>query len=481
MNLAEYAALDATDLARRVARREVSPRELAETALAAIEAVNPALGAVIEIYADRISDLEPRSLPRGPFRGVPFLIKDVGPHLKGRKTEFCSRLCQGMVGEVDSNFATLLKASGLNILGRTNTPEFSMASSSENLLYGATSTPWKKGYSACGSTGGGAAAVAAGIVPMAHGSDIGGSIRGPAAWCGGIGLKPSRGRISAGPVYDEWGYGMAMNFVQTRTMRDTAAMLDCLAIPQPGDPFVIAPPPRPYVKHLRPSGRRLRIAWSATALMEGAPVDPEIAAAVRSAAGTLRRLGHRVREAAPPIDLPALDRACMGVWFFAFDRRLDAYGAKTGRKVGPDTVEAATLRFYEFARSVSHTRFLEALAYMNTARRAIGAFFAEHDVWVTPTTAQTGPKLGVYNMNVDLAPEAFIAREERAQQFMVAYNVTGQPAMSLPLAMHSNGLPIGVQLGARPGEDHLLIELGAALERAMPWRERRPPIHVAAA
>jgi amidase len=479
VNLAEYAAQDAIGLARLVERRQVSPRELAACALKAIETVNPELGAVIEIYADRIADLDSRSLPRGPFRGVPFLIKDVGPHLKGRKTEFCSRLCQGMVGEVDSNFATLLKATGLNILGRTNTPEFSMASSSENLLYGATSTPWKKGYSASGSTGGGAAAIAAGIVPMAHGSDIGGSIRGPAAWCGGIGLKPSRGRVSSGPLYDEWGYGMAMNFVQTKTMRDTAAMLDCLAIPQPGDPFVIKPAPKRYTAYLRPSGQKLRIAWSATALMD-APVDPEIAAAVKMAARTLARLGHRVRESAPPIDLRALDRACMGVWFFAFDRRLDGYGEKTGRKVGPDTVEAATLRFYEFARSVSHSRFLEALAHMNTARRAIGAFFAEHDIWLTPTTAQTGPKLGVYNMNIDLPPEEFITREESSQQFMVAYNVTGQPAMSLPLAMHSNGLPIGLQLGARPGEDHLLIELGAALEREMPWRERRPPIHVAA-
>jgi amidase len=480
MNLAEYAAYDATGLARLIERREVSPRELAATALKAIEALNPELGAVIEIYADGISGVDERSLPPGPFRGIPFLIKDVGPHLKGRKTEFCSRLCQGMVGEVDSNFATLLKATGVNILGRTNTPEFSMASSAENLLYGATSTPWKKGYSASGSTGGGAAAVAAGIVPMAHGSDIGGSIRGPAAWCGGIGLKPSRGRISSGPLYDEWGYGMAMNFVQTRTMRDTAAMLDCLAVPQPGDPFVIKPPPKPYVRYLRPSGQKLRIAWSAAPLMD-APVDPEIAAAVKETARALARLGHHVMEAAPHIDLPALDRACIGVWFFAFDRRLDAYGEKTGRKVGPDTVEAATLRFYDFAKSVSHMRFLEALAYMNTARRTVGAFFAEHDVWITPTTAQTGPRLGVYNMNVDLPPEEFITREERSQQFMVPYNVTGQPAMSLPLAMHSNGLPIGVQLGARPGEDHLLIELGAVLEREMPWRDRRPPIHLAAA
>jgi len=477
MNLDEYASYDALGLARLVERKEVSPRELAATALAAIEAVNPKLNAVIEIYDDRIAGLEAKTLGRGPFRGVPFLIKDVGPHLKGRKTEFCSRLCQGMTGEVDSNFATLLKASGVNILGRTNTPEFSMASSSENLLYGATSTPWKLGHSANGSTGGGAAAVSAGVVPIAHGSDIGGSIRGPAAWCGGIGLKPSRARISSGPLYDEWGYGMAMNFVQTKTMRDTAAMLDCLAIPQPGDPFVIKPAPKAYAKYLRPADEPLRIAWSATPLMD-APVDPEIAATVKKTAKALAKLGHRVSEAAPEIDLPALDRVCMGIWFFAFDRRLDAYGEKTGRKVGPDTVEAGTLRFYEYARSVSHYSFLDSLAYMNKARRAIGAFFAKHDIWLTPTTAQTAPRLGFFNMNVDLPPEEFITREEAFQQFMVPYNVTGQPAMSLPLGMHSNGLPIGVQLAARPGEDHLLIQLGAELERAMPWRDRKPPVHV---
>jgi amidase len=477
MKLTEYAAYDALGLAELVDRGEVAPCELAETAARAIEAVNPELQAVIEVYSDQIAVVDEKALGQGPFRGVPFLIKDVGPHLKGRKTEFCSRLCKGMVGEVDSNFATLLKASGVNILGRTNTPEFSMASSSENLLYGSTSTPWKKGFSASGSTGGGAAAVAAGIVPMAHGSDIGGSIRGPAAWCGGIGLKPSRGRISSGPLFDEWGYGMAMNFVQTRTMRDTAAMLDCLAVAQPGDPFLVQLPPRPYANYLKPSGERWRIAWSAVPLMD-APVDAEIAAAVRKAAETLLELGHKVEEAAPPIDLAAIDDACMGVWFFAFDRRLDGYARKVGREVCRDTVEAATFRFYEFARSMPHTRFLDALAYMNKARRDVGAFFTRYDVWLTPTTAQVAPRLGVYNMNIDLPPRDFIAREEKSQQFMVLYNVTGQPAISLPIAMHSTGLPIGVQLAARPAEDHRLIELGAVLEEAMPWQDRRPPIHV---
>ncbi|MEZ5924197.1 MAG: amidase [Hyphomicrobiaceae bacterium] len=478
MKLAEYAAYDGLGLADLVGRKEVTPRELSQAARRAIDAINPKIKAVIEIYEDRIGDLDDSDLGTGPFRGVPFLIKDVGPHLKGRKTEFCSRLCQGMTGEVDSNFATLLKTAGVNILGRTNTPEFSMASSSENVLYGNTSTPWKAGHSANGSTGGGAAAVAAGIVPLAHGSDIGGSIRGPAAWCGGIGLKPSRGRISSGPLYDEWGYGLAMNFVQTKTMRDTAAMLDCLAVPQPGDPYVLAKPAESYATLMRTPLKPLRIAWSVTSLLSS-PVDPEIVAAVEGTAKVLSGLGHTVTEAAPPIDLPTLDRHLMASWFYAFDRRLDGYARKLSRTVGPDTVEAATLKFYEYARQVPDTDYLEAVAYFNTFRRMMGQFFTRYDALLTPTCVVPPPELGLYHMNVDLAPLDFIAREENLAQFMSIYNVTGQPAISLPLAMHASGLPIGVQIAARPAEDHLLIQLGAQLEQAMPWKDRRPPLHVA--
>ena len=196
---------------------------------------------------------------------MPFLIKDVGGHERGRKIENGSRLCQGMIGIGDSNLIKLLRASGVNVLGRSNAPEYSIAGTTENALYGNTSTPWRQGYSAGGSTGGGAAAVAAGMVPIAHGSDIGGSIRIPASWCGGVGLKPSRGRVSFGPALDEGGFGLAMNFVQTRTVRDVAAMLDCLAIPQPGDPFVIPRPAEPYrafvgkpAPRLRSPGRRSR-------------------------------------------------------------------------------------------------------------------------------------------------------------------------------------------------------------------------------
>ena len=477
MNLSEYASYDALGLADLVAKKKVSPRALSEAAHAGIAALNPDLGAVIEIYEDRIGTFDEGDLGNGPFRGVPFLIKDVGPHLKGRKTEFCSRLCKGLTGEIDSNFGMLLKASGLNILGRTNTPEFSMASSSENLLYGDTSTPWRKGHSANGSTGGGAAAVASGMVPMAHGSDIGGSIRGPAAWCGGIGLKPSRGRISSGPLYDEWGYGLSMNFVQTKTMRDTAAMLDCLAVPQPGDPYVLAKPEDSYAAHLKRPLKPLRIAWSAKPLMES-PVDREIAAAVEATARTLESMGHHVSEDAPPINVVELDKHLMGSWFYAFDRRLDGLAKKAGRSIGPDTLERGTLKFYRYAQGVPDTAHLDAVAYFNTFRRMVGAFFTRYDAWVTPTTVQTSPKLGLYNMNVDLPPLEFILNEEKLHHYLGLYNVTGQPCLSLPLAMHSRGLPIGVQIGARPAEDHLLIQLGAALEQAMAWKDRVPPLHV---
>ena len=478
MNLAEYASFDGLGLAELVNRKQVSPRELFDTALRAVEAVNSDINAVIEIYPDGAPVAPGPAEPDGQFAGVPFLVKDVGLHFAGLKCEFCSRLCEGMIAEADSHYARLVKGTGISIVGRTNTPEFSMSTSSENLLYGNTSTPWKRGYSANGSTGGGAAAVAAGIVPLAHGSDIGGSIRGPAAWCGGVGLKPSRGRISSGPFYDEWGHGMSTTFVQTKTLRDTAAMLDCLAVPQPGDPFVIHRPADPYASYLGTGGPALRIAFSAAPLMD-APVDPEVAAAVVATAEALERMGHDVTEDAPPIDIGAMDRACIDVWFFDFHRRLDDYGRRMGRSVGPDTLESGTLQFYELAKDLPYTRFFEALATFNTIRRRAGPFFASYDAWVTPTMAQVAAKHGIYGMNVDLPPQAFITHEQRPSQFMSLYNVTGQPAISLPLGMHSSGLPIGIQIAARPAEEHLLIRLGAALEEAMPWRDRLPPLHVA--
>lgn len=478
MRLDEYAALDGVALADLVRRRAVSAREVADTALRAIEAVNPTLRAVIETYDDG-PDTARAASPGAPFAGVPFLVKDIGLHFKGRLVELGSRLCRGLRAEADSFFGTLVRQSGVTLVGRTNTPEFSMALCAENLAFGNTSNPWKLGYSTSGSSGGAGAAVAAGIVPIAHGSDMGGSIRGPAAWCGTVGLYPSRGRVSSGPAYAESGNGMSQAFVLTRTVRDTARMLDCLGVPQPGDPFVIARPPRPFGSYAETPERGLRVAYSARPLMD-APVDPEIAAAVVSTAEALGRLGHHVAEDAPDIDLAYLDAACTDVWYYGFDRYLDNLASRVGRAVGPDTVERASLAFHRYARGRSVERYFAALEAFNTIRRRIGPFFQRYDAWLTPTCAQVARPFGTYGMNIDVPPEAFLAHEQRPCQFMIAYNVTGQPALSLPLAMHSSGLPIGIQLGARHGEEHLLIGLAAELEQAMPWRCRVPPVHVAA-
>jgi amidase len=314
-------------------------------------------------------------------------------------------------------------------------------------------------------------------VPVAHASDIGGSTRGPAAWCGTVGLQPSRGRVSSGPLEAETGFGMQQSFVLTRTVRDTAAMLDRLGVPQPGDPFVIRRAERPYLDYVSAPVPRLRIAWSAEPLMD-APVDREVASAVERTALVLDSLGHDVRQGAPDIDLAAIDRVCLDVWYYGFDRWLDYFAAATGRQVGPCTVERGTLRFYEFAQTRSPGRMLEALDELNTIRRAIGPFFCDNDVWMSPTCAQVAQPQGEFTMDIDLPPDEFLHREQRPCQYLVPYNATGQPAISLPLAQHSNGLPIGVQIGARPGEEHLLIALAGELEQASPWADRTPALHM---
>src|SRR6266566_3765904 len=261
MNIDEYAKYDALGLAELVSGRHVAPKELAETAARAIEAINPAINAIVETYPDRIDALDERRLGNGPFRGVPFLMKDVFGHEAGRKIEFGSRLCRGMIAQQDTHLCELFRAAGVNILGRSAAPEYSMSGTTEGALYGNTCTPWRAGHSAGGSTGGGMAAVIAGIVPIAHGSDIGGSILIPASFCGGVGLKPSRGRISFDPTIDENGYGLAQNFVQTKTVRDAAAMLDCLAVPQVGDPFIIPKPAESYAGSIRRRSHSLKIGW----------------------------------------------------------------------------------------------------------------------------------------------------------------------------------------------------------------------------
>jgi amidase len=480
MTIPEYASCDACGLAEVIRTRQVSASEIAGAAARAIDAVNPRVNAVVETYADRIDGLDERTLGDGPFRGVPFLIKDFFGHEAGRRIEFGSRLCRGMVAAQDTHLFELLRKSGLNVLGRSAAPEYSMSGTTEGALYGNTSTPWKIGYSAGGSTGGGMAAVVAGMVPMAHGSDIAGSIRIPASFCGGVGLKPSRGRVSLGPLQDENGYGLGQNFVQTRSVRDAAAMLDCLAVPQVGDPFFI---PRPSETYAALAGRRptgLRIGWSTTPLM-GVETDAEVASAVRDTALLLDAMGHHVAEASPAFDGLAAMRAMTDVWFFGFDLRLDGYAARSGHPIGRDTLEPVVYQIYEHARRMKPAQFLNAMAAINAARRQLARFFTQYDVWLSPTTPQVAEPWGRYNLGrTDVTMDNLADEIYRPTcQFTLPHNVMGTPAISLPLAMHSTQLPIGIQIGAAHAQEHVVLQLAAALEEARPWNARRPPVHAA--
>ncbi len=476
MSPEEFAALDGVGLAELIGKRVVSIAEVTRATRSAIDRVNPTLNAIIDIYEDRFDNPE-SGLASGPLKGVPFLVKDIGDHFGGRKMECGSRLCEGFVVPEDDYYAQMVKGAGVNLVGRSNTPEFSMALCAANLLHGATSNPWKLGYSTSGSSGGAACAVASGMVPIAHASDLGGSTRGPAAWCGTVGLHPSRGRVSCGPLSDEHGFGMAQASVVTRTMRDTAVMLEAISVPQTGDPFIIRQPQHPYRHYLRDPGPVRRIGVSVRPLMD-APVDPEVAATVLATARMLQQLGHHVEEAAPDFDLVEMDKMLTELWYFQFDRYLDWLGERSGRKVGPDTVERASLAFYEFAKGRSVDAHLKALDDLNVFRRRIGKFYDHFDMWLTPTCAQVAQPNELYGMNVDVQASAFLQREQRPCQFMVWVNVAGVPAISLPLGQHSSGLPIGVQLAARPGHEEQLIAVGAQLEHAMPWRDRLPPTHV---
>ncbi len=478
MELYEYASHDGLGLAALVKRGEVTPSELAETAWRAVEAVNPSINAVVETYADRITRLDDTTVKDGPFCGVPFLIKDVVGHEAGRAIEFGSRLCRGMVTAEDTFFFHLLKSSGVNVLGRSNAPEYSISASTESLLHGDVATPWRAGHSAGGSSGGAAAAVAAGIVALAHGSDAAGSIRIPAAWCGTVGLKPSRGLISSGPNEDESGFGLSVSFVQSRSIRDTAVMLDCLAVPQTGDPFVVARPDDGYAVYLAGPRRSLKIGLTTEALMDG-PIDPEIAAATRSVANLLADMGHTIEVCDLPFDHEKASRVVADYWLFGLHLRLDDLARRMNRRIGPETLEPMVLEIYERSKELGAQHFLDARAWLNYARRKLGDHLARFDVILTPTTAQVSPPHGVFGPDRRYpSVKEYLACMDRAVQYSLPFNVTGAPAISLPLAVHSSGLPIGIQLGAGPSHDNLLVGLGAELERALPWIGRTPAVHV---
>jgi amidase len=278
---------------------------------------------------------------------------------------------------------------------------------------------------------------------------------------------------------DENGYGLGMNFMQAKTIRDVAAMLDCLAIAQPGDPFFIPKPDKPYAELARQEAPRLRIGWSTDALM-GFETDAEVRAAVIQVAKTLEGMGHEVSEESPVVDGLKAMRAMKDVWFFGFDLRLEGFSARSGHRIGRDTLEPIVHMIYEHAKRMTASQFFAAMADINEARRSLGAYWSKHDVWLSPTTPRASEPWGSYNLGrSDVSFEELPEKIYRAVcQFTLPHNIMGTPAISLPLVMHSTGLPIGVQLGAKPADEHVILQLAAALEQAMPWAKRLPPLHV---
>jgi len=477
----ELAALDATAQAERVSRREVSPRELVEAAIERIEKVDPRIHAVITpLYEKARAAAASDALPRGPFRGVPFLLKDLGCASAGDPLHNGMRVLRdvGFRAPGDTYLARRFRRAGLVFLGKTNTPELGLTATTEPLAYGPTRNPWDPTRSAGGSSGGSAAAVAAGLVPAAHANDGGGSIRIPASACGLVGLKPTRGRVSLGPDVGESWHGLAIEGVVTRSVRDTAAFLDVMAGPEPGDPYVAPPPERPWRDALaRPPGR-LRIGLLDRTPAGDPPLHAECATAVRDAARLLESLGHAVEQGAPAaIDDPELSprfRTLLGAHTAA---TLGMIGAALGRAIGPQDVEPWTWTLAELGHATSAEAYLDTGEWMNRYSRAMAAWWSEgFDLLLTPTLAAPPPALGT----LVAAPEAPLAYWDRLMQyipFTPPANLTGQPAISLPLHWSEAGLPIGVQLVAAYGREDLLLCVAAQLEEARPWRGRRPPIH----
>lgn len=477
MKPAEYTALDGVALAQLVAKGEVSAEELATTARTAIDEVNPKLNAVIGRLDEAADQALANRSKQAPFSGVPFLIKDIGMHYANVPHEMGSKFAEGLVFPHDTELAVRFKRAGLVALGRTNTPELGCNASTEPVFKGATRNPWNLGHSTGGSSGGSAAAVAAGVVPFAHANDGGGSIRIPASCCGLVGLKPSRGRNPSGPDSDDLIFGMGAELVVSRTVRDSAAVLDATHGPDVGARLFLPPPPAPYAELIARPPARLRIAYTLKTPDGALPMHPECRAGVEKTAALLSSLGHVVEEAAPTFDH---EGACLNFLDLAsafFGGGVTAIQQLTGRVPSRANMEATTFAIYEYGRQQSAFGLGGAFGRINQLARQMGAFFSTYDLWLTPTMAVPPLPLGVMNASAEMGAAQWIKYILDFAPFTAPFNATGQPAISLPLHQSSTGLPIGMHFVARLGDEATLLQLGCQLEQALPWSGRRPGVY----
>ena len=466
---------DALGLAALVKAREISASELLEAAIARAEAADARFSFMAQRHYDRARAKVAAGLPDGPFTGVPWLLKDLNTYLEGTVTANGSRLYRDAVAPVSSELVRRIEAAGFVVFGKTASPEFGQTATTENKLSGQTRNPWDPSRIAGGSSGGASAAVAAGVIPAAHATDGGGSIRIPASCCGLFGLKPSRGRVPMGPLRTEgWG-GLSVHHAVSWTVRDSAAILDCTHGQEPGARYVAPNPAGPFLSVIDRDPRSLRIALM-TRPLSGAPVDPQCVAAAQAAAKLCEGLGHHIEEAAPVIDAAAVGNAAFQVMSSSIAADIEDRAAATGQAIGPATLEPITLAAVAFGRSVGGMDVARANATFQTAALAMSRFLDQFDVILSPTLTAPPLALGTINLDPGVDFREWGARVGPYAAFTQLANVTGQPSMSVPLAMSDDGLPIGVMFSGRYGEEALLYALAGQLERAAPWIGRKPRI-----
>ncbi len=477
MPIEEYAQLDALGLAALVNLGKVKPSELTEEAIRLIEKHNPELNAVVykmyDLARERAKELD-STASSAPFHGVPFLLKDILGDYRGVPTTGGSRFMAGKSAAFDATLTSRYKDAGLVILGKTNAPEFGILPTTEPHAYGPTCNPWSLEHSSGGSSGGAAAAVAAGIVPAAHANDGGGSIRIPASCCGLFGMKPTRARNPLGPVIGDGLGGLICEHVVTRTVRDSAALLDATHGPEAGDPYHATPVDRPFLDEVGAPVGRLKIAYYKKAT-DGKSLHPECDAAVESAAKLCAELGHDVEEALPPLDADNLSSSFMTIWAAGLAFQIDSYEMIHGKPAESDHFEPLTWALYESGKQVSASQYQIAISMLQMISREVGRFHEKYDVWLTPTLGAPPLKNGVIDTSQSDAMTAFAPIIDYVP-FTALANATGQPSMSVPLHWTADNLPVGILFSGRFGDEAGLFRLAAQLEEARPWIDRKPPV-----
>ncbi len=465
---------DALGLGELVRRRKVSAADLLGFALRRAERVESAIRSIVVHDEAAARRQLANGMPNGPFAGVPFLLKDLGVALGGTVTTSGSRYFAGERASDDDEIVRRHKRAGLVIFGKTASPELGLTGTTESKLHGSTRNPWNTERTAGGSSGGAAAAVAARIVPIAHASDGAGSIRTPASCCGVFGLKPSRARIPFGPRrFEEWN-GCGTQHAVSLTVRDSAALLDATAGPEPGSPYLTLPPTRPFLQEVGAPPGRLRVAL-VTRPMSGASVHPDCLRAVNEAARLLENLGHHVEPASLPVDFQSTNDGMFATLCVSTLAALQERQRTLGRAWTESDIESVTWRLAEMGRTMGGVAYAAARAAFDLAGREMARFHERYDVVLQPTLAQPPVAIGVLSLSpVDF--DAYVRDVTAFGPFTALYNMTGQPAMSVPLHWSGEGLPIGVMFAAAFGEEARLIRLAAQLEAAHPWRKRRPPI-----